>query len=53
MQRIINVYIQWLWVKNLQGELKSLYDDIISAVDDFFDQWDLSTATPMKEECEP
>ena len=25
--------------------LKSLYDDIISAVDDFFDQWNPSTAT--------
>ena len=31
--------------------LKHLYDDIISAVDDFFNQWDPSTATAMKEVC--
>ena len=32
-----------------KSELKSSYDDVISAVDEFFDQWDPSTATPMKE----
>ena len=29
--------------------LKSLYDDITSAVDDFLDYWDPNTATPTKE----
>ena len=29
--------------------LKGSYEDIISAVDDFFDQWDPSTATLMEE----
>ena len=27
------------------------YDDVISAVDDLFDQWDPSTATLMEEVC--
>ena len=31
-----------------EGKLKSSYDDI-STVNDFFDQWDLSTASSMKE----
>ena len=29
--------------------LKSSYDDVISAVDDFFDQWDPSSATQLEE----
>ena len=33
-----------MWV----GTLKSLYDGGISAVDDIFDQQDLSTETPME-----
>ena len=31
-----------------EARLKSSYDDIISAIDDFFDQWDQSTATPIE-----
>ena len=27
------------------------YDDVISAIDDLLDQWDLCTATLMKEVC--
>ena len=33
--------------------LKGAYEDVISAVDDFHDQWNLSTATLMEEVCEP
>ena len=33
------------------GGLKSTYDDVISAVDNYFDQWDPSTATPIVEVC--
>ena len=29
------------------GGQKNVYDDIISAVYDFFDQWDPNTSTPM------
>ena len=32
-----------------QGGLKFSSDDITSAVDNIFDQWDASTATPMGE----
>ena len=32
-----------------EGGLKSSYDDIISVVGDFFNQWDTNTATPMEE----
>ena len=32
-----------------ESGLKSSFDDIISAVDDFFDQWDPSTVTLMEE----
>ena len=40
---------------NYTGGLKSSCDDVmsISAVDDFVNQWDPSTTTPMKEVCEP
>ena len=31
-----------------QNELKSSYNSIISAVGDFFDLWNPSTATPRK-----
>ena len=34
-----------------KGRLESSYDDIIPAVDDFFDQKDPSTATLMEEVC--
>ena len=34
-----------------EGGLKSLYDDIISAVDDFLVQWDPRMATSMEKEC--
>ena len=34
---------------NMEGVQKSLYDDIISFVDDFFVQRDPSTATLMEE----
>ena len=34
-------------------ESKSSYDDVQSAVDDCFDQWDPSIATPMEEVREP
>ena len=33
----------------VDSRLKSSYDDVISVVDDFFDQWDPSTATSMEE----
>ena len=32
-----------------ESGLKSSYDVIICAIDDFFDQWDTSTVTPMEE----
>ncbi len=32
-----------------EGELKSLYVDVIPIVDDFFDQWVAVTATPVEE----
>ena len=34
-----------------ESGLKSSYDDVISAVDDFFDQSDASTAMLMEEVC--
>ena len=34
-----------------KGGLKSSYDEVISAVDDFFDQWDPRTMTPIEEVC--
>ena len=34
--------------KVFENRLRCSYDDI-SAIDDFFDQWDPSTATQMKE----
>ena len=30
-----------------EGELKSLYDDVITAVDNFFYQWDASAPKPI------
>ena len=33
---------------SLPGSSKNSYDDTVSMVDDFFDQWDPSTATPME-----
>ena len=38
---------------NYKGGLKSSCDDVISAVDDFFDQWDPSTAMRMEEVYRP
>ena len=32
---------------------KGLYDNVIFDLDEFFDQWDRSTATPMEEICGP
>ena len=37
----------WGWAEKVHW-LKRLYDDIISALVDFIDQWDPSTATPME-----
>ena len=37
------------WVDWIVHRLKSRYDDIISAIDDFFDHWNPSTVTQMKE----
>ena len=34
---------------NKVHKLKELNDDVMSIDDDFFDQWDSSTATPMEE----
>ena len=34
-----------------EGRLKILYNDVISATEDFFDQWHPSTVTPMEEAC--
>ena len=31
--------------------LKSSYDDVITVIDESFDQWDPSPATPMEEVC--
>ena len=36
-----------------EGGLKSSYDDVISAIDNFFNQRDLSPTTPVEVECEP
>ncbi len=36
-----------------EGKLKCSYDDVISAVNDFFTQWVPSTTTLMEEVCEP
>ena len=36
---------------HIEGGLKSSYGDIISAVADFFDQWDQSTATLKVDVC--
>ena len=48
---------RWKKCANHKGDfkcgLKNSYDDIISAVDDFFDQWGPSTATPIEEVCKP
>ena len=33
--------------------LLSSYDDVISAADDFFDQWDLGTAKQKEDVCGP
>ena len=41
------------WLSDEEGGLKSSYGDLISAVDDFLDQEDPSTATLMKEVCGP
>ena len=40
--RYVNILLQLYTYK---GRLKSSYDDIISAVDDLFDQWGSSTTT--------
>ena len=39
------------YVHIYKGRLKNSYYDIISAVDNFFDQWNPSTSTPMLEVC--
>ena len=36
---------------NSEGRLKSSYDDLISPVEDFFDQWAKNTVTSMEEMC--
>ena len=36
------------WILIYKGGLKGSYDDVISGGDDFFDQWDPSTATVME-----
>ena len=41
----IYIYIYIIY----EGGLKSSYDEVISSVDNFFDQWDPSTATLMEE----
>ena len=45
--------IQKLFCNIYEGELKSSLADIILTVDDFFDIWDPSTATPIEKVCEP
>ena len=40
MHNLIYLYIY-------KDELKNPHDDVISAVDEFLDQWDLNTATLM------
>ena len=39
------------WLKYESGP-KSSYGDVIAVVDDFFDQWDPSSATPLEDVCE-
>ena len=34
-----------------EGRLKSSYDDVLSAVDNFLDQWDPSTAILIGVDC--
>ena len=58
--------IQQFWFKNLKFKqrfvhiwvtyedgLKSSYGHVVSTVDDFFNQWVSSTATPMEGVCRP
>ena len=42
------IRVDWKFLR-----LKSAYEDIISAVDDVFYHWDISTATLMEEVCGP
>ena len=46
------MFIQIYWVRKIyEGRLKNLYDDVISAVNDFVNQWVPNTATVMEELC--
>ena len=45
----MHIYI-YIYIYIYEGGLKNPYE-VISAVDDFFDQWDQSTATPIEEVC--
>ena len=45
------IYI-YIYIYTHVGGLKSLYDDVISIVDDVFNQRDPSTATLMEKVCE-
>ena len=40
-------YVKYLCL--YESRVKSSYDDVISAVDNFFDLWDPSTATLMED----
>ena len=54
MMMIYKYLIKYITKDNNQlykGGLKSLYDNVISVVDDFFDQWDPSAATQIKVVC--
>ena len=45
----IYIHMKVVWKVNV---LKSSYYDVISAVDDSFDQWDPSIAAPIEKMCE-
>ena len=49
----IYIYIYACGLKKLFGWKVHMYDDIIFAIGDFFDQWDPRTGTPMEEVCWP
>ena len=46
----IHIYI-YIYIYIYGGGLKSSYNNVIFTADDFFDQWDPSTATLMEEVC--
>ena len=46
---MVYVFEKKYFISISKGALKSSYDNVISAVEDFFNQWGPSTETPMEE----